>query len=212
MDGPLRVECEDKDGDSYVEEAIWMYMYEKNNDYHNAFDGDRFKRWIESFYLPAWHAMYPGTPPILVLDNCPSHIVGMTNPLSMPNKTVCTDAIRDVVKSLGRRKHDVVVMRDGEVCVFPLQKRGEDFARAPAGPSLDELRQEVLKLFKEHKPEALKTWVEVELEKEKEGGEAIFTPPGLCVFQPIELYWADTGHLDVLDTHENEQQHCIIRT
>ena len=51
----------------------------------------------------------------------------MTNPLTMPNKTVCTDAIRDVVKSLGRRKHDVVVMRDGEVCVFPLPKRGENF-------------------------------------------------------------------------------------
>ena len=29
------------------------------------------------------------------------------------------------------------------------------------------------------------------MELEKEGGEAIFTPPGLCVFQPIELYWAD---------------------
>ena len=40
----------------------------------------------------------------------------------------------------------MVVMRDGEVSVFPLPKRGDDFARAPAGPSLDELRQEVLKL------------------------------------------------------------------
>ena len=73
VDGHLRVECEDKDGHSYVEEALWMYMNEKNDDYHNAFDGDIFKRWIESFYLPAWHAMYPGTPPVLVLDNCPSH-------------------------------------------------------------------------------------------------------------------------------------------
>ena len=44
VDGPLRVECEDKDGDSYVEEAIWIYLYEKNDDYHYAFDGDRFKR------------------------------------------------------------------------------------------------------------------------------------------------------------------------
>ena len=44
VDGHLRVECEDKDGDSYVEEAIWMYLYENNGDYHNAFDGDRFKR------------------------------------------------------------------------------------------------------------------------------------------------------------------------
>ena len=61
----------------------------------------------------------------------------------MPNKTVCTDAIRDVVRSSGRRKYDVVVVRDGEVLVFPLPKRGEDFERAPAGPSLDELRQEV---------------------------------------------------------------------
>ena len=29
------------------------------------------------------------------------------------------------------------------------------------------------------------------MELEKEGGEAIFTPPGLCVCQLIELYWAD---------------------
>ena len=35
----------------------------------------------------------------------------------------------------------------------------------------------------------LKTWIELELERE--GGQAIFTPPGLWVFQPIELYWAD---------------------
>ena len=150
-----------------------MCECEKHDDYHNAFDGDRFKRWVVSF-LPVWHAMYPGIPPILVLDNCPSHIVGMTNPLTMPNKTVCTDDIRDVVRSSGRRKYDVVVVREGEVLVFPLPKRGEDFERAPAGPSLDELRQEVLKLYKKHKPQALKTWVELELEKK--GGEAIFTP------------------------------------
>ena len=101
---------------------------------------------------------------------------------------MCTDAIREVIRSL-RRKYNVVVVRDGKVLVFPLPKRGEDFERVPAGPSLDELRQDVLKLFKKHKPQALKTWVELELEKE--GGQAIFTTPGLCVFQPIELYWAD---------------------
>ena len=33
--------------------------------------------------------------------------------------------------------------------------------------------------------------MKLELEVEKEGGEAICTPPGLCVFQPIELYGAD---------------------
>ena len=36
----------------------------------------------------------------------------------MPNKTMCTDAIRDVVKSLGRRKYDVMVVRNREVLVF----------------------------------------------------------------------------------------------
>ena len=46
----------------------------------------------------------------------------------------------------------VAVSRDGEVLLFPLPKRGEDFERGPVEPSLDELRQEVLKLFKEHKP------------------------------------------------------------
>ena len=94
--------------------------------------------------------MYPDTLPILVLDNCPAHIVRMTNPLAMLNNTVGTDAIRDVVKSLGRRKYKVVAVRNGEVLVFRLPKRGEDIERAPAGPSLVELRQEVLKLFKEH--------------------------------------------------------------
>ena len=63
-DGQLRVECKDEDGDYYMEEAIWMYEYEKHDDYHN-----RFKRWVVSFFLPAWHAMYPGISPILVLDN-----------------------------------------------------------------------------------------------------------------------------------------------
>ena len=49
-DGHLRVECKDEDGDYYVEEAICMYEYEKHDDYHNAFDGDRFKRWAVSFF------------------------------------------------------------------------------------------------------------------------------------------------------------------
>ena len=112
-----------------------MDLYERHDDYHNAFDGDRFKRWVVSFFLPARHAKYPDTPPILVLDNnCPSHIVGMTNPLTMPNKTVCTDAIRDVAGSIGRRKWDFVVKRDGVEYVFTLPKRGDEFERAPLGP------------------------------------------------------------------------------
>ena len=69
-----------------------------------------------------------------------------------------------------------------------LPNQGEEFARAPVGPSLEEQRQKVLRLYKAHWPECLKTWVELELEKE--GGEAIFTPLDLCVFQPIEHYWA----------------------
>ena len=53
----------------------------------------------------------------------------------------------------------------------------------------------MLRLYKAHRPECLKTWVELKLEKE--GGEANFTPPGLCVFQPIEHYWADLkGDID----------------
>ena len=123
--------------------------------------------------------MYPGIPPILVFDNCPSHIVGMTNSLTMPNKTVCTYTARDVVGSLGQRKYDVVVVRNGEVLVFLLPKRGESFERAPAGPLLDELRQEALKLYKKHKSQALKTWVELELEKE--GGETnLYTTACAC--------------------------------
>ena len=118
--------------------------------------------------------MYPGIPPILFLYIFPSHIVGITNPLTMPSKTVCTDAIRDVVRSLGRRKYDVVVVRDGEVLVFPLPKRGEDLERAPSGPSLDEVWQDVLKLYKKHnKSQSLKTCVKLELEKEDEGVVAV---------------------------------------
>ena len=43
-------------------------MYQDH--YHNAFEGDRFKRWVEFFYLHSY-------PPILVLDNCPSHIISL---------------------------------------------------------------------------------------------------------------------------------------
>ena len=48
--------------------------------------------------------------------------------------------------------------------MFPLPKRGEEFESAPLGPSLDELQQEVLRLFKAHRPEYLKTKIELELE------------------------------------------------
>ena len=135
IDGHLWAEDEDEDedGNRYEVGALWMYLYERHDDYHITFDGDRIKCWVISFFLPAWHAKYPGTPPILVLDNCPSHIVGMISPLTMPNKTVCTDAIRDVVISIGCRKWNVVVKRDGVEYVFPLPKRGEEFERASLG-------------------------------------------------------------------------------
>ena len=43
----------------------------------------------------------------------------------------------------------MVVKRDGVDCVIPLPKHSEEFERAPLGPSLDELRQEMLRLFKD---------------------------------------------------------------
>ena len=49
--GQLRVKCKDEDGDSYMEKAIWMYEYEKHDDYHNSFDWDRFNVGWRLFYL-----------------------------------------------------------------------------------------------------------------------------------------------------------------
>ena len=37
-DGHLWAEGKDEDGDRYEEEALWIYMYERHDDYHNAFD------------------------------------------------------------------------------------------------------------------------------------------------------------------------------
>lgn len=62
-----------------------------------------------SFYLAiALHATCPGTPPIVVFANCPSHFVDMKNLLTTRHKTVCMDAIRDLVRSIGRKRWDVV--------------------------------------------------------------------------------------------------------
>ena len=42
-----------------------MYEYEKHDDYHNAFDGDKFKRWVVSFFFTCMECYVPWYPPYI---------------------------------------------------------------------------------------------------------------------------------------------------
>ena len=87
------------------------------------------------YFIPTWKVSFPRKKCVLVLDNGPNHLGGMTNPFSM-SKTECTAELR---KLLGRKK-TFTVNRNGELIQFKLPTFFEIFAKAPRGPSMDELR------------------------------------------------------------------------
>ena len=78
---------------------------------------------------------------VLVLYNCSYHLGGMTNPFSM-SKTECIASLR---KLLGRKKK-FSVNRNGKLIQYKLPTVSENFAKAPRGPSTDELRVATTKL------------------------------------------------------------------
>lgn len=169
--------------DDKMMSALWTWLYQKKGDYHDAMNFAKFKDWVNKRFIPTWKRRYPGVPCCLVLDNAPYHMGGMQNPFVM-NKKECADYLRSAGLS------NVVVHRDDGKPLhhFKVPARGSDFAKAPKGPSTEELRQAVFDTMEDINPDLLRTWIEARFEEE--GWTIIFTPPYLCNFQPIELFWA----------------------
>ena len=161
--------------------ALWTWVYQKSGDYHDAMDHAKFQNWVNNRFIPTWKRRYPGLPCCLVLDNAPYHMGGMSNPFVM-NKTECAEYLRHA----GLRR--VYVCRDDDMPLhsFNIPSRGCNFARAPRGPSTEELRQAVFDTMEDYEPHLLQTWLENRLKDE--GWTVIFTPPYLYNFQPMELY------------------------
>ena len=108
---------------------------------------DKFQRWINDYFIPTWKASFPRKKCVLVLDHCPYHLGGMTNPLSM-SKTECTAALH---KLLGRKK-TFSVNRNGKLIQYKLPTVSESFAKAPRGPFTDELRVATYQALNEKAP------------------------------------------------------------
>ena len=77
----------------------------------------------------------------------------MTNPFSM-SKIECTAALRKV---LGRKKK-FSVNRNGELIQFKLPTAYQSLAKAPRGPSTDELRVATYQAMSDKAPNELLTW------------------------------------------------------
>ena len=180
-DGAIRWQLENEKGKLWS--TLWSFLYTKSGDYHTAMNFESFQKWINCCFVPTWKRKYPRTPCILVLDNAPYHMGGMINPHRL-SKSECTLHLR---KCLPRGSR-ITVNRNGTLLQFEVPRHG-GFPNSPAGPSLRELQEAVHDILADYKPRDLLTWVECRFAEL--GWEVIFTPPYMCNFQPIELYWAN---------------------
>ena len=153
--------------------ALWTWEYQNSGDYHYVMDQSvRIGSTIASY-------RYPGLPCCLVLDNAPCHMGGMINPFVM-NKMECAEYLPHA----GLRR--VYVCRDNDMPLhsFNIPSRGCNFARAPRGPSTEELRQAVF----DTSLICYKSGLKIAL-KMKDGPLSLpLSLPYLFNFQPIELY------------------------
>ena len=164
--------------------ALYMYLYAKEGDYHNAMNGDVFKDWIENYFIPTWRDKYGTLPCILVLDNAPYHVTDLVNPYTM-TKRECLDTLRRVLGSNALFEFE----RGDEIFECEVPEQGGNVANAPAGPSKEEVQNATYEALYEHSPSDLQTWLEWRFEQL--GWSVIFTPPYAASFQCQELVWAN---------------------
>ena len=157
----------------------------KEGDYHDAMNADNFMAWVEQQFIPAWKAKYKNQPCILVLDGAPYYLYGMTNPFTM-SKTACAQLMLEVI-GVGTMFE---FWRGGDLYECGVPGEGEEFANAPAGLSKEETQCAMYNTLQEHSPAGyLESWIEWRFRQL--GWTVIFTPPYACLFQCLELVWAD---------------------
>ena len=135
---------------------------------------------------------------VLVLDNAKYHRTHQThcpNPLTASKRE--NIATINALHSKGTRRgkeevKELTITREGDTHTFQLDDFGKHTRGTKnwksGGPSLHELRVHTQRVVKKFAPEWLKT--ELEAFMEGEGHQVIYTPPYLCLFQPIERLWA----------------------
>ena len=116
----------------------------KEADYHKNTNSDVLMKWLKCRLWPAFRETYGDRKMILILDNTPYHH-GMADDWESPLKaTKAVNAAR--LRDLGLKT--ISIQRGGVRKDFAVPKEGAEFARAPRGPSLDEVQAETLRMVK----------------------------------------------------------------
>ena len=157
-----------------------------DGDYHKNMDADVFMKWVEKRLVPAFKARYGDRKMVLILDNAAYHH-GMADGWKSPLKATKDDNTA-LLQELGAKSIDTI--RNGKRMRHLVPARGESFARAPKGPTVDELQKATFVKMKKLRPDDLLTRAE-RFFKERGLGNLLYTPPYSPDLQPIELFWAD---------------------
>jgi hypothetical protein len=152
----------DATGKQRSAELLYSAKSPPNDDYHNHFDAVMFERWIKNRLLPAFRAVFctAGHYPrlILVCDNASYH-------KAHSEDWVAVSGANKAKLSALLSKHNILsfsVERGASKVTFDASNYE---TRAPAGPSLVELRQRVEQLLRD-KPLINRTLAQRALDKE----------------------------------------------
>ena len=153
----------------------------KKGDHYNAMDHEKFRDWVIKHLLPIWKGDILN---FHVLDNTPYHIGGMRNPFVM-TKPECADYLR------GAGLYKVYVCRDDGMPLHAVKisTRGQNLPNLPGDRQQRSSDRMSTTQWKIMNPICYEHGLRQGL-KLNEGWTIIFTPPYLCNFQLIKLFWA----------------------
>ena len=154
-------------------------------DYHRNMDSEVFMKWLERRLLPAFRDKYGDKKMILILDNAPYHH-GMARNWKSPLKATKA-ANAALLRELG--VGTITIQRGWVHNEFAVPEEKAGFARAPRGPTSEEVQAATFGMVKELRPDDLLTRAE-RFFKENDIGYLIDTPPNAPDFQPIEQFRA----------------------
>ena len=162
-------------------------------DYHKTMNSYMFMNWVKHMLLPSFKARYPGKEMILMLDNAPYHHHqkegGFRPSASTTTKGQCIEKLEEL------EIESIEIERNGGMLTFWCDAKEDDDnlswrKKSPKGPSTQEIKDAMHKLFVDEYPDLLDT--ELSSFARDNDITLLFTPPYCPKFQPIERFWGWT--------------------
>jgi hypothetical protein len=187
--------------DQQQDSAAWVFPADSRfKDYHKNVDGWMFMKWVENCLIPSFKKYFPGKKMILVLDNAPYHH-GYGEDSYIPRTQNKSENIAYLekleVQTIEYVRSGVTKTAGSAAWVAggnpDEPSRTSWSAKAPKGPSEEDVMLATTAYLEANYPERLQTALQVLFKRE--GYVLLFCAPYCPKFQPIERVWGWTKNM-----------------